>query len=84
MVVAGADTKQDLADVHAGDGAVGFAPGAPHAGLQPIGAGAGQHLVDADDVVGVGADAHVETFFAGGFDEVSLWLEYVSLASLER
>jgi len=40
--------------------------------LQPIGAGAGQHFVDADDVVGVGADAEMEPFFAGDFDEVSM------------
>ena len=81
VVVARADAEEDLADVDAGDGAVGLAPGAAHAGLQPIGAGAGQHLVDADDVVRVGADAHVESFFAGGFDEVSMWLGCVSFAS---
>lgn len=40
--------------------------------MEPVGAGAGQHFVDADDVVGVGADAEVEAFFAGYFDEVSL------------
>lgn len=37
---------------------------------EPIGTGTGQHLVDTDDVVRVGADAHVETFFAGGLDKV--------------
>jgi len=38
--------------------------------LQSIGAGAGQHFVDADDVVGVGSNSQVETFFAGYLDEV--------------
>ena len=71
VAVARADRQDDLADVDARDGAVGLAEGAAHAGLQPIGAGAGQHLVDADDVEGVGADAHVETFLAGDLDEVS-------------
>ena len=68
--VTSADREQDLADVDAGDGAVGLAEGATHAGLETIGSGARQHLVDADDVVWVGADAHVETFLAGGLDEV--------------
>lgn len=36
-----ADGEQNLADVDAGDGAVGLAPGAAHAGLQTIGACAG-------------------------------------------
>ena len=66
--VAGANGEQDLANVDAGDSAVGLAPGAPHPGLQPIGAGARQHFVDADDVVRVGADAEVETFLSGDLD----------------
>lgn len=75
MGVTGPDGEEDLADVDAGDGAVGLAPGATHAGLESIGAGAGQHLVDADDVVGVGADAEVKSFFAGDFDEISIsWI----------
>ena len=51
---------------------LGFPPRTAHAGLETVGAGAGQHLIDADDVVGVGAHAEVETFFAGGFDKVSV------------
>jgi hypothetical protein len=38
--------------------------------LQSIGASAGQHFVDADDVVGMGTYTQVEAFFAGDFDEV--------------
>jgi len=68
--ITGADGEQDLADVDAGDGAVGLAPGATHTGLEPIGTGTGQHLVDADDVVWVRANAEMETFFTGNFDEV--------------
>lgn len=67
-----ADGEENLTNVDTGDGAVRLAEGTAHAGLQPIGAGAGQHLVDANDVVGVGADAHVETFLAGNLDEVPL------------
>lgn len=69
-VITSADTQEDLTDVDASDSAVRFAPCTTHTRLQSIGAGAGQHLVDADDVVGVSADAEMETFFAGGFDEV--------------
>jgi len=52
--VAGADRQQDLADVDTGDRAIRLSPRATHACLQPIGPGARQHLVDADDVEGVG------------------------------
>ncbi len=65
-----AHRKQNLADVDTSDEAVGLAEGTTHAGLETIGSGARQHLVDADDVVGVGADAEVETFLSGGLDEV--------------
>lgn len=78
--VTSADGKQDLADGHAGDEAVGLAERSTHAGLQPIGASARQHFVDADDVVRVGADAEMEAFLAGGLDEVPL-SAYVSILS---
>ena len=64
------DAHGDLADVDTGDNAVGLAEGATHTGLQSIGTGARQHLVDADDVEGVGADAQVEALLAGVLDEV--------------
>lgn len=72
------DREENLANVHASNAAVGLAPRSAHSGLQPIGAGAGQHLVDADDVVGVGADAEMEAFFAGDFDEVPIQKRDVS------
>jgi len=68
--VTGAHGQDDLADVDTGDNTVGLAEGAAHSGLQSIGTGARQHLVDTDDVVGVSADAHVETFLSGNLDEV--------------
>ena len=79
--IASANREQNLANVHASHGAVGLAPSAAHAGLQSIGAGAGQHFVDADDVVRVGAHAEVETFFASGFDEISGLGAFVSRLS---
>ena len=57
--------EEDLADLDAGDGAVGLAEGAAHAGLQPIGAGAREHLVDAEHVPRVDAHAQVERLLAG-------------------
>jgi hypothetical protein len=69
-VVAGAHAEDDLANVDASHLAVRLAEGAAHARLQAIGAGARQHLVDADDVVRVGAHAQVEAFLAGDLDKV--------------
>lgn len=68
--VTGADAHDDLANVDTGDSAVGLAPGTTHTGLQSIGTGARQHLVDADDVVRVGTDAEVETLLTAVLDEV--------------
>jgi hypothetical protein len=68
--VTGAAGHDDLADVDTGDSAVGLAPGTTHTGLQSIGTGARQHLVDTDDVEGVDADAQVEALLAGELDEV--------------
>lgn len=65
-----ADGQEDLADVHTGDGAIGLTEGTAHTGLETIGSGTGQHLVDTDDVEGVGADTEVETFLSSGLDEV--------------
>jgi len=68
--VASPDGQKDLADVDTGDTAVGLAPSTSHSRLQSIGTGARQHLVDTDDVEGVGADSEVETFFTGNLDKV--------------
>ncbi len=68
--VTSADAHDDLTDVDTGNGSVGLAPGTTHTSLQSIGTGARQHLVDTDDVVGVSANAEVETFLSGKLDEV--------------
>lgn len=68
--VTSAHTQDDLTNVDTGDSAVGLAPGTTHTGLQSIGTGARQHLVDTDDVVRVGADTHVESLLSGVLDEV--------------
>ena len=68
--VSRANGKQDLTDVDAGHGACWLAVGTTHPRLQSVGAGAGQHFVDADDVVRVGTYAEVKAFFAGDLDEV--------------
>jgi hypothetical protein len=55
----------DLANFNTGKQAVGLAESSTHTGLQTIGAGAGQHFVDAENVVRVDADAQVEVILAG-------------------
>ena len=70
VLVLGTDRKDDLANVDTGDKTVGLAPGTTHTGLQSIGTGTRQHLVDTDDVEGVGTDAEVETFLSGVLHEV--------------
>ena len=59
VLVVGPDRHKGLANVDAGDGSLGLAEGAPHSGLQPIGASARQHFVDAEDVEGVDQVAKV-------------------------
>ena len=68
--VTSSQAHEDLADVDTGDSAVGLAPGTTHTGLQSIGTSARQHLVDTDDMVGVGTDAEVETVLSGVLDHV--------------
>lgn len=80
--VTSADTQDDLADVDTGDSAVGLTPSTTHTGLQSIGTSARQHLVDADDVVRVGADTQVETFLSGVLDQVPVVASLVSRCPL--
>lgn len=68
--VTGTDAHDDLANVDTGNSTVGLTPGTTHTSLQSIGTGARQHLVDTDDVEGVGADAEVERFLTTVLDEV--------------
>jgi len=62
--------QQDLPDVDARHRARRLAVRPAHARLQPVGSGARQHLVDADDVVRVCSHPHVEAFFAGDLHQV--------------
>ena len=55
----------DLPDFNASQQAVGLAESSTHTSLQTIGAGARQHFVDAENVVGVNADAQVKVILAG-------------------
>lgn len=77
--VTGADGQEDLADVHTGDNTVGLTEGTTHTGLETIGTSARQHLVDTDDVEGVGTDTEVETFLTGDLDEVPGFVSYMSI-----
>lgn len=64
------DGHEDLANVDTSDKPVGLTESSTHTRLQSIGTSARQHLVDADDVVRVDTDAHVETFLSGDLDKV--------------
>ena len=62
-------SHNDLADFNASQQAVGLAESATHTSLQTICAGARQHFVDAENVVGVDADAQVKVILAGHLRE---------------
>jgi len=53
-----------LTNVHASHQSLGLAESSSHSGLEPIGSGAGQHFVDADDVERMDAKTHVESVLA--------------------
>ena len=77
-----ADGHQWLTNVDTGDLAVGLAVCTTHTSLETICSSAGEHLVDADDVVGVGADADVEGILADGLDQVLVAANTASFESL--
>ena len=68
--VTSTDAHDDLTNVDTSNSPVGLAPSTTHTSLQSIGTSARQHLVDTDDVEGVGADAEVEAFLSSVLDEV--------------
>jgi len=80
--ITSSDAHENLANVDTGNGTVGLTPGTTHTGLQSIGTSARQHLVDTDDVEGVGADAKVETLLAAVLDEVLVGANTGGLESL--
>jgi hypothetical protein len=79
-----ADGQNDLADVDAGNESVGLSESTTHTSLKPISSSARQHLVDADDVIRVGADAEMEGFLSGGLDHVLVGANTGGLESLRR
>jgi len=82
--VLGAHRQDDLSDVHARNRAQRLAKRTAHSRLQPISAGAGQHLVDANDVERVQAHSHVERVLAGKLDEVLIGTDSPRLEGLRR
>jgi len=52
--------EQNLANGDAGTEASGLAKGTSHAGLQPIGSGTAEHLIDPENVEGVRANSQME------------------------
>jgi len=61
----GADGDENVSDVDTGALGHSLTVGVSHTGLKSISAGAGQHLVDADNVPGVNTNANMETFSGG-------------------
>jgi len=64
------DGDEDGADADTGALAEGLSVGVAHTGLESISTGAGEHLVDADDVPGVHSDADMETFLTSSSNHV--------------
>lgn len=82
MRITSSDTQDDLTNVDTGNSSVGLTPSTTHSSLQSIGTGAGQHLVDSDDMVRVGADTEMETFLSGNLDQVFVGANTGSFQSL--
>ena len=80
--ISGSDAHENLANVDTGDSAVRLAPSTTHTSLKSIGTSARQHLVDTDDVEGVGSDTEVETLLTGVLDEVLVGANTGGLESL--
>jgi len=78
------DGKDDLTDVDSSDTTVRLSPSTSHTLLKPIGSGTGQHLVDSDDVEGVGPDPQVERVLSRGLDDVLVAANSGSFQSLGR
>jgi hypothetical protein len=58
----GSDGHEDGSNVDSGGLDVRLSPSVSHTGLESIGSSARKHLVDADNVPGMGSDSHVEGF----------------------
>ena len=84
VLLEGTDGHEDLADVDTGDETIRLTEGTTHTSLETIGSGAGQHLVDTENVEGVGTDAQVETILTAGLSQVLVGANAGSLESLRR
>jgi len=78
------DGQKDLTNIDPGDGSVRLTPSPSHASLEPISTGAGQHLVDAEDVEGVDADPQMEGILSGGLGDVLVGTDTSSFKCLAR
>lgn len=77
----GADGHDDLANMDPGHCALGLPKGPSHTCLEPVGPGAGQHLVDTDHVEGVQADSDMKAILATAFHHVLVGTNPGSLQS---
>ena len=64
------DAHQDLTNLDTGNRTIRLTVGTTHTGLQTIGTGATQHLVDAEDVEGMDTDTQVEAVLATALGDV--------------
>ena len=64
------DGDEDGANTDTSGFTKGLAVGVTHTGLESISTGAGEHLVDADNVPGVNSDADMESFLTSSSDHV--------------
>jgi hypothetical protein len=82
VLLEGTDGHEDLSDVNTGDEAIRLTEGTTHTSLETIGSGAGQHLVDTQDVEGVGAHTQMETILTAHLHGILVGADTGSLKSL--
>lgn len=82
--ISSSDGQKDLTNIDTSDCAVRLAPRSSHSSLKSISTGARQHLVDSDDMVWVGSDSEMETFFPSNLDEISVGLLDQFLSSFNK
>jgi len=80
----GTHRDQDLINRNASNLTVGLTEGTSHTRLETIGTGTGKHLVDAEDMVGVDTNTHVEAVTTAHFREVLVGANASSLKGLRR
>lgn len=84
VVVLGSDGDQNLANVNTGGKTGGLTPGTSHTLGESIGTGTRQHLVDSQNVEGVGSNSHVEGISARDLGDVLVGANSGGLQSLGR